>query len=60
MSLKNYKFTLKNIVDGETEDIKVKAHTFPEAASQVYVITHPKRREGWYIVSGVDKGCHDS
>ena len=58
--LKDYTFTLRHVLDGDTEEIKVKAHQFPEAASQVYLLTHPKRINGWCIVSGVDESCRDS
>jgi hypothetical protein len=58
--LKNYTFTLKNVIDGETEKVKVKAHAFPEAASKVYLLSHPKRTDGWCIISGVDEACNDS
>ena len=58
--LKNYTFTLKKENTTETEEIKVKAHAFPDAASQVYVLTHPKRTRGWCIVSGIDEDCRDS
>lgn len=59
MSLRQFKFTLREVDTGKVENIKVMAHEFPAAASQVYIQTFHKRKNGWCIMSAVDEECKD-
>tara|TARA_R110000737_G_C14497157_1_gene471300 strand:- start:739 stop:951 length:213 start_codon:yes stop_codon:yes gene_type:complete len=58
MAFKNYKFILQNPKTGETFEVPIEAHTFPEAASAAYVYSHNLKSDGddrWDIVSATEQ-----
>lgn len=58
MAFKNYRFILQHPKTGETLEVFIEAHTFPEAASAAYVNSHNLKRDGedkWDIVSAIEQ-----
>jgi len=57
MALRTFKFVLKCINTSGTHELVVEAHTFPQAASEVYVEAHKLRagKNEWRIVSAIDE-----